>query len=257
MRAYYERAGIAVICADYREVLPELAAGTFDVAYADPPYGQTSLAWDHWPEGWVAEVARVLKTPGALWCWGSLRMFMDHAEEFRCLKMAQDIVWEKNNGSGFATDRFRRIHEQAVQFYQGKWDALYRDVPTTPYEGAVRKSALRRAGRGAHLGATNKDSLWKRERGDPVLSSSIIYSRSCRGFAENETQKPLLVCEPLHHFSAKKNTAHVLSIFGGSGTDAELMFNRGCTGVVIEMREQQCEVIARRLSQMLPLGTAA
>ena len=31
-------------------------------------------------------------------------------------RYCQDIVWEKPNGSGFAKDRFKRVHEHAVQF---------------------------------------------------------------------------------------------------------------------------------------------
>jgi site-specific DNA-methyltransferase (adenine-specific) len=36
-------------------------------------------------------------------------------------KYSQDVVWEKQNGTGFHNDRFRRVHEHAVMFYRGAW----------------------------------------------------------------------------------------------------------------------------------------
>jgi site-specific DNA-methyltransferase (adenine-specific) len=64
--------------------------------------------------------------------------------------MAQDIVWEKHNGSGFAADRFKRVHEHAVQFYRADapWAGVFNEVqrrlaPTPP-------SAASRAARPAH-----------------------------------------------------------------------------------------------------------
>ena len=49
-----------------------------------------------------------------------MRFFMTTAERFaeNGWKYAQDIVWEKHNGSGFHADRFKRVHEHAVQFYR-------------------------------------------------------------------------------------------------------------------------------------------
>ena len=49
-----------------------------------------------------------------------MRFFMASVEQFRVAKWryAQDIVWEKHNGSGFHADRFKRVHEHAVQFYR-------------------------------------------------------------------------------------------------------------------------------------------
>src|SRR5215204_2456664 len=101
------------------EVLPHLPRA--DAIITDPPYGETSLAWDRWPVGWPAAASHV---SNQMWCFGSLRMFMDRAAELRDWKLAQDRIWEKHNGSNAASDRFRRMHEHAVHFYQGEWRAL-------------------------------------------------------------------------------------------------------------------------------------
>src|SRR3546814_7972972 len=57
------------------------------------------LAWDRWPDGWPALAAKVASS---MWCFGSMRMFLDRAPEFADWKLSQDYVWEKHNGSGFA-----------------------------------------------------------------------------------------------------------------------------------------------------------
>ena len=71
-----------------------------------------------------------------MWVFGSLRSFMATADRFADagLRLAQEIVWEKQNGSGFHADRFKRVHELAVQFYPAEtpWRDVYNDVQTTP-----------------------------------------------------------------------------------------------------------------------------
>ena len=81
---------------DCMEIMPTLARA--DVAIVDPPYGDTSLDWDTLHDKWAA-----LVPADQFWCWGSLRFFC--SAKFPGFKMAQDIVWEKHNGSGSAADR--------------------------------------------------------------------------------------------------------------------------------------------------------
>jgi site-specific DNA-methyltransferase (adenine-specific) len=123
---YYEGGGVTLFCGDMREVLPTL--GQFDACVTDPPYGETSLAWDQWPDGWPALVAG---HTSSMWCFGSMRMFLAQRDEFAGWKLAQDtigefeidtMVWEKGNGSGPSRDdRFRRVHELATHWYRGLW----------------------------------------------------------------------------------------------------------------------------------------
>ncbi|GAN88305.1 site-specific DNA-methyltransferase [Komagataeibacter intermedius] len=105
------------LCGDCRLLMPD--HGPFDLIISDPPYGETSLAWDRHVRGWSPLAAKALKPHGSLWVFGSLRSFMATAPDFRAagLRHAQEIVWEKQNGSIFHADRFRRVHELLVQFY--------------------------------------------------------------------------------------------------------------------------------------------
>lgn len=92
----------------------------YDMILADPPYGDTSLAWDR-RVGLGRAGARRLKPTGSLWVFGSLRSFMATADHFANagLRIAQEVIWEKQNGTGFHNDRFKRVHELAVQFVNG------------------------------------------------------------------------------------------------------------------------------------------
>lgn len=96
MEPYYEHDGIIIYNCDCREVLASLAA---DIVVTDPPYGETSLEWDRWQAGWVE-----LLQPASMWCCGSLRMFLEHVDEFSGWKMSQDVIWKKHNGSNFHSE---------------------------------------------------------------------------------------------------------------------------------------------------------
>ena len=69
-----------VIAGDCRVLMP--AQGPFDLILADPPYGDTSLAWDRRVDGWLTLARAALKPSGWLWVFGSLRSFMATAEQF-------------------------------------------------------------------------------------------------------------------------------------------------------------------------------
>lgn len=135
VKPYYEDRQVTLYLGDCREILPAL--GQFDCCVTDPPYGETSLAWDRWPDGWPELVA---ERTSSLWCFGSLRMFLDRRDEFGGWRLSQDIeaewdhaVWEKHNGSSFATDRFKRIHEIIAHWYRGDWAGIHHETPRIAY----------------------------------------------------------------------------------------------------------------------------
>jgi site-specific DNA-methyltransferase (adenine-specific) len=86
-----------IVCGDCRTVLAALPPGAFDACIADPPYGDTSLKWDRVCEGWLEQVARVLKPAASLWVFGSMRFLVPVFAQTEALgfKYSQDIVWEK------------------------------------------------------------------------------------------------------------------------------------------------------------------
>lgn len=129
MTVVYEDEWVKLIHGNYRDHIDELTALDVDAVCTDPPYGETSLDWDRWPTGWPDDAARIADV---LWCFGSFKMFWNHRSEFAAWKHSQEIVWEKHNGSGFANDRFKRVHELAVMFYQGEWGGGLQTDPDDP-----------------------------------------------------------------------------------------------------------------------------
>jgi site-specific DNA-methyltransferase (adenine-specific) len=138
---YYADDRCELYLGDVREVLPALDL-TVDAVVTDPPYGETSLPWDRWVDGWPTLARTAART---IWCFGSMRMFLAHVAEFTDAgwKLSQDIVWEKHAGSGSANDRFMRVHENATHWYQGRWADQHQAVPRTAYYGADNSGELR------------------------------------------------------------------------------------------------------------------
>jgi site-specific DNA-methyltransferase (adenine-specific) len=236
---YFQIDGIVLYHGDCREFDPPPC----DMTLADPPYGETSLKWDSWPSGWVQAIQT-----SSLWCFGSMRMFLEHSAEFAAWKFAQDVVWEKQNGSGFHADRFKRVHEFATHWYRGEWASIYKSIVTTPDEV---KRQVRRKQRPPHMGHAEASSFVS-EDGGPRIMRSVIYARNCHGYAEHPTQKPTAILSPLIEYSSPPNGT-VYVPFAGVGSELEAARVLGRKAVGVEINEQFCEKAAKRLSGMLPL----
>lgn len=190
MKPYYEDEAIQLFHGKCQDILPTLDLKA-DLLIADPPYGETTLDWDRWPDGWPAFAA---EHAASMWCFGSMRMFLDRRDEFADWKLSQDIVWEKHNGSSLAADRFTRVHEHALFWYRGRWSDVHHETPTTP-DATAR--AVRRKAKPAHHQGAQGPSYFVSEDGGPRRARSVIYCRSMHGRAINETEKPIGILEPL------------------------------------------------------------
>jgi len=232
---YYQDAAVTIYHGDFRDLDRSIALA--DLIVADPPYGQTSLAWDRWPAEWPSE----MEWMSSMWCFGTLRMFMDHALEFSGWRVSQDIVWQKHNGSNFHADRFRRVHESVVHFYRGQWSAIYRS-PQFTMDATAR--TVRRKGRPPHTGHIEA-SAYSSVDGGPRLRQSVMQVHSAHGYAENETQKPVGILTPLIEYGCPPGGL-VLDPFMGSGSTLIAARDSGRRAIGIDIREDQCEIAARR-----------
>lgn len=248
MSIYYQDEHVRLYHGDWRELIDERLVA--DLIVTDPPYGETSLTWDRWPDDWPTDAAAHAR---AMWCFGSMRMFLDRRDDFGAWKLSQDIVWEKHNGSGFHADRFRRVHEHVTHWYRGDWASIHHQVPTTA-DATAR--TVRRKGRPAHTGHINA-SAYTSTDGGPRLMTSVQFHPSMHGNAINETEKPVGLLEPLIAYGCRPGGL-VLDVFAGSGSTLIAARNQGMQAVGYELREDQCERTARRLSQgVLPIGGTA
>ncbi len=251
---YYQREGVTLYHCTHEELAAVLQPESVDAIVTDPPYGETALEWDRWPEGWPGLVRPLLKRTGSMWCFGSFRMWWEKRDEFRDggWAVAEDVVWKKQNGSGFATDRFRRVHEQPVHFYRADspWRDVFHEVPVTMDAKARKVSA--RADRAAHAGRIGA-AIYESEDGGPRLMTSVLEVRNCHGYATNETQKPVALVEPLVRNACPRGEL-VVDFFAGSGSTALACLATGRRFIGCDMRKAQCEDVARALSQVLPLA---
>lgn len=244
---YYSDESVTLYCGDFREILPSLWPVGVACIIADPPYGETNLDWDHWPTGWLDFMTDY---SSSLWCFGSMRMFLDRRDEFAAWKLSQDvigadIVWEKHNGSNLAADRFSRVHEHATHWYRGPWSTIRHETPTTM--DATARTVRKKARPAQWVGATGA-TTYVSEDGGPRLQRSVIYARSMHGKAINETQKPLGLLEPLIRYSCPPG-AVVLDPFAGSASTLVAARNLGRRAIGIEKRESQCERAATWLCE--------
>ena len=248
MKPYYADEHVTLYHGDWRELIdPGFRA---DLIVTDPPYGETSLAWDRWVTGWPTLAAR---HADSMWCWGSMRMFWEQRDEFEDWGLSQDVVWEKHNGSSFHADRFRRVHEHALHFYRGPWSEIYHEPPTT---ADATPRTVRRKARPKHTGHIEASSYQSFD-GGPRIMRSVMQAPSAHGTAVNETQKPEQVLEHLISYGCPPGGL-ILDLFAGSASTGVAAKRIGRKAALFELREEQCEQAALRLAQdALDFGGAA
>lgn len=222
-----------------------LADHSVDAAIVDPEYGDTSLEWDVKDDAWINQVARVLKLNGSLWVFGSLR-YMAHV--FPILqrlgfRYSQDVVWEKQNGTGFHNDRFRRVHEHVALFYRGKWADVYHE---TQFTNDATARAVRRKTRPTHTGYI-ESSAYTSIDGGPRMMRSVLQHRNEHGRAIHPTQKPVELIRPLLRYSVPPDGL-VLAPFAGSGSDGEACKIEGFRYIGFEIDVAMAEKANQRIA---------
>jgi site-specific DNA-methyltransferase (adenine-specific) len=243
---------VRILNCDVMEGLRQLPDESVHCVVTDPPYGETSLEWDKAHVGWLAEIRRVLRRDGSMWVFGSLRSHME--TDYSGWSLAQDVVWEKHNGSNSFADRFRRVHEISAHFYRSDapWEGVYRK---TIYTNDARARVVRRKQRPPQWGDIGPSS-YRSEDGGPRLMRSVMFFRSMHGEAEHPTQKPVAVMMPLIEYSCPPGGT-VLDPFLGSGTTAIAAKQLGCNCIGIEINPEFSALSRRRVDGDAPLFTEA
>ena len=254
MRLFYEAPNVRIYLGDCREASAVLAGQLFSLILADPPYQQTSCAWDRWPEGWLEAMRPLRAVNGSLWCWGTLKTFMERGPEFAAAGWGlprQDTIWEKPNGSRPTSGTFLRVHEQVAQFVPVgvRWGDVYRDpqkVPAPREARHKRGKTVRRSASPAHTGefapGTYVDTGMRLQR-------SVWRARSMhRQGRGNATPKPLEVLEPIIRYSCPPN-GWVLVPFVGGGSEMEAALRCGRNVVGFETNDEEAARAVAQLAQ--------
>lgn len=246
-----------IIIGDCRALLKQMRDNSVDCVVADPPYEQTSIAWDKVVTGWPELVHRVLRPTGSMWVFGTLRHFMRQAGEFETWKMSHDVIWEKHNGAGFFNDRFRTVHEQVAHFYRGdsSWKAVFKN-PLFSNDATAR--TVRRKQTPAYWVGKRNASSYESHDGGPRLLRSVIYARSEHGRAIHPTQKPEDLVELLLRYSCPEGGV-VLDPFAGAGTTGVVAKRLNRNFIGLELNPEYAEMARRRIAGTehppLPLPT--
>lgn len=236
--------GVQLYLGDMREVLPQLDVHA-DLICTDPPYAETSLAWDRWPDSWPALAA--LRS-SSMWCFGSMRMFLDRRDDFTEAgwKLSQDVVWEKPNGTGIAADRFRRVHEHALHWYQGQWREVHHEAPRVEHHG-TRSNSAHRQSQPEHVGTVGT-RYWE-DDGTRLARSVIKAANLHQRGGIHPTEKPVAILDPLIRYACPPGGL-VIDPFAGSGSTLDAARQSGRRAVGIEADERYAEAAAQRLSQL-------
>lgn len=249
MKPYYSDQKVALYNCD----ITSFFAGNYmtaDAIVTDPPYGETALPWDSWPRQWPALLSM---HSSSMWCFGSFRMFTERWTEFLegGWKLSQDVVWEKHNGTGFAVDRFKRVHEHVLHFYQGAWGAVRHEAVREAYHGPD-KHARARGSKGEHYGDIGGHVY---EDDGRRMVRSVIKAKSVRG-GIHPTEKPASVLAPLIEYSVPAGGL-VLDPFAGSGSTLLTARSLGRRAIGIEADEEHCEKAAKHLAEPDLFGGAS
>jgi site-specific DNA-methyltransferase (adenine-specific) len=244
---------MTVLTGDCRLLMPEHAP--FDMILADLPYGDTALIWDRRVEGWLAHTRDALAPSGSLWLFGSLRSFIGVAQEFATagLRYVQEVVWEKQNGSAFHADRFKRVHDLVVQFIRddAAWGGICNDVQKTQDATARTVRRKRCSSHTGHIEAGHYVS----QDGGPRLMRSVIYARNCHGRAIHPTEKPVGLLEILIRTSCPPGGL-LGDWFAGSGAAGEACRATGRRYLGCEIDAEMAIRANDRIAATLPLGGA-
>ncbi|WP_331445818.1 site-specific DNA-methyltransferase [Streptomyces xanthochromogenes] len=246
MDAYYQDDEVALYLGDMREILPALDVKA-DLVVADPPYAETSLAWDRWPDGWPTLAATVASS---MWCFGSMRMFLDRRDQFAGWKLSQDIVWEKHNATGPDADRFRRIHEFALHWYRGPWRDIHHEAQRITTGVVERGRVVKQGAKQIEQRGSYRTGSWADD--GTRLRTSILKARSMhRNGGIHPTEKPVSgLLDPLIRYGCPEGGL-VVDPFAGSGSTLDAARQAGRRAIGIEAHEPYAEAAALRLSALV------
>jgi len=157
------------------------------------------------------------------------------------------VVWEKHNGSGFMTDRFRRVHETAAHFVRSgcKWAEVYKS-PQFTLDATAR--TVRKKDKPAQWQGATGPSTYVSKDGGPRLQRSVQQVRSRHGKALHPTEKPLGILSPLIAYSCPPGGT-LLDPTCGSGSALLAAKELGMKAIGIEVSKEFCRVAVNRLRQ--------
>lgn len=239
MQPYYsDDKGIVLYHGDCLDVMPELAAQSFDAVITDVPFGSTDNQWDvviPFEPMWE-HLRRIAKRRAAIALFArggfSFLLGTSNAKNYK-----HKWIWNKGLSGNF--------HLAKYQPLQVDEDILVFSYETAEYYPQMENGVLRY--KGGHRGNRSMGGLkpFGKYLSNEYYPSNIIKFTPVRG-GEHETQKPLALMEYLIRTYTNEGDT-ILDFTCGSGTTLRAAKNLKRRAVGIEQDRHYCDVTVKRL----------
>lgn len=217
------------------DVLPTLAPNTFNMTFADLPYGLHGTSWDTvLPLDKVWAALHGVSTKSAAYCMTATQPFAHALVASNLKQFRYDLIWNKGVSGAFAVAKHRPLplHEHVLIFGKGfpyNPQMQARDKPRTVTQGsAIGTTVLGSLKRSGTLGKVYTEKF-------PTSILNITVRDRYRGL--HPTQKPLALLKYLIATYTNPGDT-VLDPTMGSGTTgaAALALGRNFVGIELDAK---------------------
>jgi hypothetical protein len=239
MQPYYQSDTISLHHGDCLDVMPKLAAQSFDAIITDVPYGTTACAWDSpipFAPMWEC-LKRLARPRAAIVLFGS-EPFSSALRASNFPMFRYDWIWDKRLAGNPFLAKYQplKTHENIMVFSSEAHD----------YAPQMRTGEMKQKGGGYSKLFDVQCSVTRNDQYYPV--SILPFSNGDRNGREilHPTQKPLPLMEYLIRTYTNEGDT-ILDFTCGSGTTLRAAKNlkRRCVG--IEQDRHYCDVTVKRL----------
>jgi len=240
---------IELLHGDCLDVMSTIESGSIDAIITDPPYGTTACKWDSvidFELMWE-QLNRIIKPNGAIVLFGS-EPFSSALRISNIKNYKYDWVWEKENGSNFATVKYQpfKVHEIISVF--GDFPLSYTKSGIKNYnpqfaKGKPYNTKRKACEREQMRSGLNKETELKNE--GVRYPRSVLKFKTVRG-GLHPTQKPVALMEYLISTYTNENET-VLDFTMGSGTTGVAAKNTNRNFIGIEQDESYFEIAEERI----------
>lgn len=242
---------------DVVEVMKTFPPHSVDLIFADPPYNIKKAQWDtfasqkeyiEWSMNWIEEAFRLLVDDGSLYICGFSEILADIKwAAAKLFKGCKWLVWYYRNKANLTND-WGRSHESLLHFRKSRNFKFNVDDVRVPYNEHTLRYPQHPQAETSQYG-NGKSYTWSPHpngaKPKDVFEIPTIANRAWERY-EHPTQKPVALVKKAILASSNPDDM-VLDPFGGSGTTYAVAEAFGRRWVGIELQDEYCTLIKRRM----------
>lgn len=245
INSYYSDATTTLYHGKSEDILPQLTI-PIDLVIVDPPYGIDYKEWDKFDdflsstEVWVKECFRILKNNGSFYSF----MGWSNVSEFKLLLDRYGIIrnwitWHRTKGRG-SKQNYKSMKEEILYYTKS-------NQYTWNEQLMLKKHIFPYVKNGQPRGwFTNEDGVKCRWTGLGNVWFYTVPFWKMPEYAGHPAQKPVMMYERIILSSSNEDDI-ILDPFAGSGTTGIACKNTNRKCILIEMNEDYCNTIIKRL----------